>query len=185
MTMSVRPLHIAFVAEIEGIDLRQPQPPAIVDELVAAADHYAVLIYPEQDIEDDQQLAFGGCFGPLETATFINLKDRDHSRRHKQMNYVSNLDPEGRMLPQDDRVRMYQLANRLWHTDSSFKAVPGRYSLLHAARRPAGGRRDRVRGPACSLRRAARGDESEARGTDRAALAHALEPSTRAPRLLS
>ena len=132
MTLSVRPLHSRFVAEIGGIDLRQPQPPAIVNELVAAADRYAVLIYPAQDIEDDQQLAFGGCFGPLESATFIHLKDRDHQRRHKQMNYVSNLDPEGRMLPPDDRVRMYQLANRLWHTDSSFKAVPGRYSLLHA-----------------------------------------------------
>lgn len=132
MTISVRPLHPGFVAEIRGIDLRQPQTPRIVDELVAALDQYAVVIYPEQDIDDDQQLAFGGCFGPLETATFIHLVDRDHVRRHKQVNYVSNLDPEGRMLPQDDRVRMYQLANRLWHTDSSFKALPGRYSLLHA-----------------------------------------------------
>jgi alpha-ketoglutarate-dependent 2,4-dichlorophenoxyacetate dioxygenase len=132
MRISVRSLHPGFVAEIEGIDLRQPQPAAIVDELVSALDQYAVLIYPEQEIDDDQQLAFGAYFGPLETATFIHLRDRDHARRHQQINYVSNLDPEGRVLPEGDRVRMYQLANRLWHTDSSFKAIPGRYSLLHA-----------------------------------------------------
>jgi len=131
MTISLRPLNPGFVAEIRDIDLRQPQPAEIVDELVAALDRYAVLIYPDQDIIDDHQLAFGRYFGPLESATFIHLKDRDHTRRHQQINYVSNLDPEGRMLPQDDRVRMYQLANRLWHTDSSFKAIPGRYSLLH------------------------------------------------------
>ena len=131
MTISLRPLHSGFVAEIKDIDLRQPQPAGMVGELVAALDRYAVLIYPEQDITDDQQLTFGRYFGPLESATFVHLKDRDHTRRHQQINYVSNLDPEGRMLPQDDRVRMYQLANRLWHTDSSFKKVPGRYSLLH------------------------------------------------------
>lgn len=131
MTISLRPLHCGFVAEIKDIDLRQPQPAGMVGELVAALDRYAVLIYPGQDITDDQQLAFGRYFGPLESATFVHLKDRDHARRHQQINYVSNLDPEGRMLPQDDRVRMYQLANRLWHTDSSFKKVPGRYSLLY------------------------------------------------------
>ena len=132
MTISIEPMHPKFVAEIAGTDLRQPQPQEIVDALVAALDRYAVLIYPQQGIDDDQQLAFGRYFGPLETATLIHLKDRDHARRHTQINYVSNLDPEGRMLPQDDRVRMYQLANRLWHTDSSFKAIPGRYSLLYA-----------------------------------------------------
>ncbi|MBV9521529.1 MAG: TauD/TfdA family dioxygenase, partial [Alphaproteobacteria bacterium] len=132
MTLAIRALHPDFAAEIAGIDLRQSLASETVVELVAAIDRYAVLVFPGQDIVDEQQLAFGSCFGPLESATFIHLKDRDHRRRHGQINYVSNLDPEGRRLPPDDRVRMYQLANRLWHTDSSFKKIAGRYSLLHA-----------------------------------------------------
>jgi alpha-ketoglutarate-dependent 2,4-dichlorophenoxyacetate dioxygenase len=132
MPVSMRQLHSHFTAEITDIDLRQTLDPATVAELVAALDRYAVLVFPGQAIDDDQQLAFGRLFGTLEIATFSVLKDRDHHRRHHQINYVSNLDPEGHLLPQDNRVRMYQLANRLWHTDSSFKKIPGRYSLLHA-----------------------------------------------------
>jgi alpha-ketoglutarate-dependent 2,4-dichlorophenoxyacetate dioxygenase len=132
MPVSLRQLHPLFTAEITGIDLRGKLDPATVAELVAALDRYAVLVFPRQEIGDDQQLAFGRLFGTLETATFSVLRDRDHRRRHHEINYVSNLDPEGRLLPEDNRVRMYQLANRLWHTDSSFKKIPGRYSLLHA-----------------------------------------------------
>ena len=132
MSLTFRPFHPAFFAAGDGIDLRRPPAPEAMTELVAALDRYAVLVFPGQLIDDDQQLAFGGCFGPLESATLGHLKDRDRQRRHRQINYVSNLDPEGRLLPSDNRVRMYQLANRLWHTDSSFKAIAGRYSLLHA-----------------------------------------------------
>jgi len=132
MTISVRQLHPLFMAEIGGINLSQPLDADTVAALVAALDRHAVLVFPGQDVDDEQQLAFGRLFGPIESATFTVLKDRDHQRRHREINYVSNLDPEGRLLPHDNRVRMYQLGNRLWHTDSSFKKIPGRYSLLHA-----------------------------------------------------
>src|SRR6266446_10357357 len=132
MTISLRQLHPLFMAEIGGIDLSQPLDADTVAALVAALDRHAVLVFPGQDVDDEQQLAFGRLFGPIESATFTVLKDRDHQRRHREINYVSNLDPEGRLLPHDNRVRMYQLGNRLWHTDSSFKKIPGRYSLLHA-----------------------------------------------------
>jgi alpha-ketoglutarate-dependent 2,4-dichlorophenoxyacetate dioxygenase len=132
MAMTVRQLHPLFMGEVTGVDLRQPLSRETVGELVAALDRYAVLMFPGQEIDDEQQLAFGRLFGPLETATFAVLKDRNHQRRHRGINYVSNLDEEGRLLPDDNRVRMYQLANRLWHTDSSFKKIAGKYSLLHA-----------------------------------------------------
>jgi alpha-ketoglutarate-dependent 2,4-dichlorophenoxyacetate dioxygenase len=132
MGISIRQLHPTFAAEVTSIDLRGTLDAAIVGDLVATLDLHAVLVFPDHDIDDEQLLAFGGLFGTLESATFGVLKDRDHQRRHRQINYVSNLDPNGQLLPHDNRVRMYQLANRLWHTDSSFKKVPGRYSLLHA-----------------------------------------------------
>jgi len=132
MAISVRQLHPLFAAEIDGVDLGKPLDQATVADLVAALDRYAVLVMPKQFVGDEEQLAFGRYFGPLETATFLALKDRDRKRRHVEINYVSNLDPDGRLLPADNRVRMYQIANRLWHTDSSFKPIAGRYSLLHS-----------------------------------------------------
>jgi alpha-ketoglutarate-dependent 2,4-dichlorophenoxyacetate dioxygenase len=132
MAISVRQLHPLFVAEISGVALTGPVDQVTIAELVAALDRYAVVVFPRQIVDDEELLAFGRLFGPLEAATFSILKDRDHKRRHGEINYVSNLDPDGRVLPADNRVRMFQLANRLWHTDSSFKPVAGRYSLLHA-----------------------------------------------------
>src|SRR5262249_57288447 len=49
-----------------------------------------------------------------------------------EMSDISNLDQRGNMLARDDRRRAFNLGNRLWHSDSSFKAVPAKYSLLSA-----------------------------------------------------
>ena len=43
---------------------------------------------------------------------------------------VSNLDKDHKPLARDARTRMFNLGNRLWHSDSSFRAVPAKYSLL-------------------------------------------------------
>ncbi|MBI1774121.1 MAG: TauD/TfdA family dioxygenase [Proteobacteria bacterium] len=132
MPITVEQLHPLFAASVSGLDLRNPPNSETVDAIRAAIDRYAVLVFHGQSIDDQQQLAFGRLFGPLETATLRMLKERNPSLRHPEMNYVSNLNEEGHRLPADNRIRMYQLANRLWHTDSSFKKIPGRYSLLHA-----------------------------------------------------
>ncbi len=59
--------------------------------------------------------------------------------KHARMNDISNLDEQGQLLAADDRRRMFALGNRLWHSDSSFKATPAKYSLLHARVVPAEG----------------------------------------------
>ena len=55
------------------------------------------------------------------------------------MSDISNLDRDGRMLARDDRRRAFNLGNQLWHSDSSFKAVPAKYSLLSARVIPSSG----------------------------------------------
>lgn len=137
--MQVQAIGADFVAEVSGLDLRQPLAPAQLAAVEAAADRYAVLIFRDQDLDDDQQMAFGAALGPLEqeTATVDAHKRR---LRHAQMNDISNLDEQGWLLAADDRRRMFNLGNRLWHSDSSFKRVPAKYSMLHArAVPPAGG----------------------------------------------
>ena len=139
MTIAVRQLHPLFVGEVTGVDLRQPPDPATLREIVAASNQHAVLVFPGQAIDDDQQIAFSGLLGPLET-TIKQIRPGHKLRLNAHISDVSNLDEEGGILTKDDRRLMNGLGNRLWHTDSSFKAVPARYSLLSArALPPTGG----------------------------------------------
>jgi alpha-ketoglutarate-dependent 2,4-dichlorophenoxyacetate dioxygenase len=136
MSISVEQAHPLFVGIVTGIDLRQKLDPSYVADLQELLDRYAVIVIRGQQINDEQQLAFTELLGPIESATFAAMKDRDKSLRSNQVNYVSNLDEKGHMLSADHRMRQYQLANRFWHTDSSFKRIPGKYSLLHARELP-------------------------------------------------
>ena len=138
MTISLQPTHPNFVAEVSGVDLREPASAATVAEIVAAADRYAVLVFHHQPLTDEQQIAFSGLLGPLETT--IKAYRPDHKPRlDLHISDVSNLDEQNQVLAADDRRRMNGLGNRLWHTDSSFKAIPARYSLLSARRIPSHG----------------------------------------------
>jgi alpha-ketoglutarate-dependent 2,4-dichlorophenoxyacetate dioxygenase len=131
MALQLTPLHPLFAAEVKGIDLRQTPGPDLCAEIDRAMDRYAVLVFRDQRIDDDQQMGFGQALGPLEQdrATVDVHKMR---LRHQQMNDISNLDVDGNLLALDDRRRMFNLGNQLWHSDSSFKATPAKYSMLHA-----------------------------------------------------
>ena len=123
-------LHPAFAAAVEGVDLRHPLPPGQAAEIEAAMDRHAVLVFADQDIDDDQQMAFGLNYGPMEAET-ATVDAHKRRLKHPRMNDISNLDENGQLLAADDRRRMFNLGNRLWHSDSSFKATPAKYSLLH------------------------------------------------------
>jgi alpha-ketoglutarate-dependent 2,4-dichlorophenoxyacetate dioxygenase len=131
MALQLIPLHPLFVAEVKGLDLRATPGSEVCEEIHRAMDRYAVLVFRDQRLDDDQQMAFGEALGPLEQdrATVDVHKTR---LKHRQMNDISNLDVDGSLLAADDRRRMFNLGNQLWHSDSSFKATPAKYSMLHA-----------------------------------------------------
>ena len=97
----------------------------------AAFTRYAVLVFPDQEFDDESQLDFARHFGPLETTIFKARQDHK-LRLHENLADVGNLDAENRILSADDRQRLYNLGNRLWHTDLSFKRLPAYCSMLHA-----------------------------------------------------
>ena len=139
MALKITPLHAHLGARAEGLDLRRPLTRDEATQVEAAMDRHAVLVFPGQDLSDDQQMAFAALFGPIETTRAT--VDADKQRlSHPLMNDISNLDEKGGILAADDRRRMFNLGNRLWHSDSSFKATPAKYSMLHAkVIPPAGG----------------------------------------------
>jgi len=134
MSVTITPANPArpdFVGVVAGIDLRQPVSAADAAAIDAGMDHYGVLVFHGQDINDEQQLAFSRNFGPLETATGDIAKVADR-RLAMEVNDISNLDKNSNVLARDDRRRLFSLGNMLWHSDSSFKATPAKYSLLSA-----------------------------------------------------
>ena len=92
---------------------------------------YVVLIFPDQHLSQDQHLDFARNFGPLETTIALFRKDAK-LRVRKEFADVSNLDADNKVWGENSRRRMFELGNRLWHTDSSFKRLPARASLLYA-----------------------------------------------------
>ena len=131
MAISVRQVHPLFVGEVRGVDMREPPDGALIADIVAAADRYAVLVFREQFISDAQHVAFSQPFGRLET-TIKAYRPGFKGRLDAHVADISNLDEEGGILAPDDRRRMNSLGNRLWHTDYTFKETPGKYSLLSA-----------------------------------------------------
>jgi alpha-ketoglutarate-dependent 2,4-dichlorophenoxyacetate dioxygenase len=129
--LDIRPLHPLFAAEVLGADLRQPPSRELAAQIDAAMDRYAVLVMREQDIDDDQQLAFAKALGPLEPTPAV-VDAHLHRLKHREMVDISNLEVDGSLLGAEDRRRMFNLGNRLWHSDSSFKATPAKHSILHA-----------------------------------------------------
>ncbi len=129
--IEVKQLHPLFVGEVSGVDLSKPVDADTVAAIVAAADKYAVLVFHDQKVDDDQQIAFSALLGPLET-TIKAIRPGHKARLNLHVSDVSNLDEKSRVLEASDRRRMNGLGNRLWHTDSSFKKTPAKYSLLSA-----------------------------------------------------
>ena len=130
--ISIRQIHPVFVGEVSGVDLRQPLTRDEVAAIEAGMDRYAVLIFHDQNITDDQQMAFTQNFGDIENAKGGNITKDHEYRLKKGMVDVSNLDKDGKPFARDDRRRMFNLGNRLWHSDSSFRAKPAKYSILSA-----------------------------------------------------
>ena len=142
MTLSIRAIDPVsrpfFAGEVSGIDITQKLSHADAAAISAGMDRYGVLVFHDQRFTDETQLAFSRNFGALEQATG-DIAQGHERRLSMDVNDISNLDKDNRLLARDDRRRLFGLGNRLWHSDSSFKAVSAKYSLLSARRIPSAG----------------------------------------------
>ena len=133
MSISVRPLDPVsrpeFAGEMSGIDLSRTLTPEEVQAIHDGMTRFGVLVFRDQKLTDEAQVAFSRQLGPLEDA----ISDlRPERRISMDLNDISNLDEKSRIMARDDRRRLFGLGNLLWHSDSSFKKVPAKYSLLSA-----------------------------------------------------
>ena len=133
MNAQVKQVHPVFVGEVSEVDLREPLSKEDVEIIEHGMNKYGVLVFKKQNITDRQQANFSRNFGELELPGNIsNITKSEDRRLGPEMADVSNLDKNQKPFGRGDRHRMFNLGNRLWHSDSSYKAVPAKYSVLSA-----------------------------------------------------
>ena len=131
MTITIRQLTTVFAGEVAGVDCHRPLDPEQVAAIEAGMDRYAVLVFRGQPLDDAQQIAFTGHFGALESyATPGHIRKRQQQRLGPGIADFSNLDKDGNIMSAEDRLWFFKLGDRLWHSDSSFRPIPAKYSLL-------------------------------------------------------
>ena len=131
MAVTIKPLHPVFAGEVWGVDLRQPISRADAKAIDDGMNRYAVLVFHGQDITDEQQIAFSKNFGALEVSSRPGtIRKREDNRLGAGIADLSNLDKHGKVISADDRNWFFKLGDRLWHSDSSFREVPAKFSML-------------------------------------------------------
>jgi alpha-ketoglutarate-dependent 2,4-dichlorophenoxyacetate dioxygenase len=130
MAITIFPVTEHFAAEIGDVDLSRPLPDEDVAAIKQAFWDYAVLIFPDQNLTEEQHLAFAEYIGPLEIS--IAALNQGKLRLRPELADVSNLNRHNEIWHDTSRRRGLGVGNQLWHTDSSFKYLPARASLLYA-----------------------------------------------------
>ena len=130
--LELRPLHPLFAAEVRGFDTRAAMSAASTAFVEQAIARHAVLVFKDQVISDEQQVAFSQAFGTLHKSIITNRGDIQRNVRIDEVSEITNLGPGGEILPSSHASRMQQRANLLWHTDNSFRKPAGGYTLLNA-----------------------------------------------------
>jgi alpha-ketoglutarate-dependent 2,4-dichlorophenoxyacetate dioxygenase len=121
---------------VNGVDLRDELRPDTIAQIIAAIDEHAVIVFREQALADEQQLAFVKRLGTPQTSPSRGSRQR---LQLPELSDISNLDENQQLFKGDDRRRMRSLGNRLWHIDSSFQKTRGEYSVLSAHAVPSRG----------------------------------------------
>ena len=138
MPLSIKQLGPTLFGEASGLDLTKPLPTEDIEAINDGMTKYGVLVFHDQDFTDETQLAFTQSLGPLEIAVGTSLR-KEERLASPHFADVSNLDKDGNVFKRDSRTWQFAIGNRLWHSDSSFKKTPAKYSLLHARAVPSKG----------------------------------------------
>ena len=137
MALTLTPLS-PFAASASGVDLSRPLAPEEVKAIEAAMDTHAVLVFRNQPLDQDQQMAFARNFGPLDLG-LRRLKGGEHRFKYQELADISNVKVDGEVASRDHAKIVGNLANQLWHSDSSFQQTRAKYSMLSAKVLPAFG----------------------------------------------
>lgn len=130
MAAQIWPVTDDFAAEVGDVDLSKPLDDADWRVIQDAYNTYSVLIFPDQQLDHGQHVAFANQFGDIDHSMQKSM-DVSDKRLPSEIADVSNLDESGHVMKADNRLVEFNRGNQLWHTDSSFKTTPANASLLY------------------------------------------------------
>lgn len=122
--LETRALHPRFGVEVTGVDLRKALSESVAAALRTLFARHSLLLFRDQRIDDEQQVAFSRVFGELEPTSF------KVASRNPYVYELSNVDDQGNVLQPDAKKRVFLIVNQRWHTDSSYRAIPAKASIL-------------------------------------------------------
>ena len=126
----IRKVHAHIGAEVLGLDVREPMDGASFGAVREAFHEHSVLVFRNQSIDDDQQVAFSRLFGELEKTSFAVAAPNPY------IYSLSNVDEQGNVLAAGAKKRTFLDVDSRWHTDSSFRDIPAMASILSAREVP-------------------------------------------------
>jgi len=139
-TVTFKPQHPTFVAEVEGVDWTKPLSPQVFEEIKAGIIKYGVLIFRDANINDDQQIAFASLFGELERSPAKALGISKSRIENDQIFDLANLDANNELIKSDNKVRnLFSKGNEVWHADMQYHPRRCLYSMLRAVEIPPAG----------------------------------------------
>jgi len=136
-TLRIEPIHPDFGARITGVDMRVDVDEDVMEAIRAAADDYSFLCFPDQDMDDARQLAFTRRLGEPEPNHVVQGQEG----RIVYFGTIGNVMEDGSKLGNDHKRTVFQTGNNMWHSDSSFRTVPSKFSVMCAYEVPAEGGR--------------------------------------------
>jgi alpha-ketoglutarate-dependent 2,4-dichlorophenoxyacetate dioxygenase len=129
MPLSIYPMNEDFVAEVYDVDLANLDADTL-EEVKQAFWKYAILIFPEQKLQQQQHVDFARNFGPMDE-TVLKTAMSDHKLRIREdISDVSNLAADNKIWAGDDRLRQLQMGNRIWHHRSAARPLSPTYAPL-------------------------------------------------------
>jgi alpha-ketoglutarate-dependent 2,4-dichlorophenoxyacetate dioxygenase len=138
MQLSLTPLTPGFAAIASGIDISKPLSPEEVQAIEKAMDDYGVLVFRNQPMEQSEQIRYAQSFGPLDLG-LRRVKGGPHRFDYAELADISNVKVDGEVADRNHAKIIGNIANQLWHSDSSFQRPRAKYSMLSAVVIPPGG----------------------------------------------
>ena len=124
--MFTKKLGKSIGIEITGLDTKIDLNEKLKNKISEMLSEYSVVVIRNQNITNDEHIKFSENFGDLE----LTKVGTDGSG--SKLIILRNFDEEGKIVPSTDRQRLNNLANQEWHSDSSFKKIPSKMSILSA-----------------------------------------------------
>lgn len=126
--MRINKFDAPIGAEVLGLDLSKPLDEAAFRQIVDAFHENAVIVFRDQKLTADKQIAFSRRFGELD----VNVRSEFNKAGRPEVLVLSNILKDGKPIGVLD-------AGRYWHTDLCYLTRPARATLIHALEVPMNG----------------------------------------------